>query len=116
MSIGKKDFLSKFALSETKVHLDSIDADVVIRNFTAEENDDFTKFMIKGLDKKGDPIVDLEKSMQIKYKKIAAALVDPKVSEKDIQGMHGAKDFIEEIIGHIDGKDPEKFDEEGNED
>lgn len=114
MSITKKDFLSNFALSQKTVHLNSINADVVIRNFTAEENDKFTEFMVTGLNKQGEPEIDLGKSMQLKYMKISAALIEPKIKEKELKEMYGAKDFIEEMMEIIDGKSEEKYDEEGN--
>ena len=114
--VGKKELLGKFALTEKTVHLESIDADVTVRNFTSEENDKYTSFMVKGLDKNGDPEVDVGKSLELKYMKISDALVEPKISAKEIKGMCDAKNFIEEMIGIIDGKDKEKYDEEGNDD
>ena len=115
MSIDKKALLGNFTLSQKSVYLKSIDADVIIRNFTAEENDRFTEFMVKGLNKQGEPEIDLGKSMQLKYMKISAALVEPKLTVKELKEMYGAKDFIEEMMEVIEGKSEDKYDEEGNE-
>ena len=115
MSIAKNALLKKFALDERKVHLKSIDADVVLRNFTSEENDEFAKYAIKSMDADGNPEVDLSKSMELKYMKVSAALVEPELTVDDLKGMYGAKDFITEVLKELGEADPEKVDEEGNE-
>ena len=101
MSISKNILLSKFALDERTVHLDSIDADVVVRNFTQKESDGFVKASVDGLDSNGDPIVNIDKSINVKYLKVSEALVEPKLTVEELQGMAGAGKFIKEVLEAI---------------
>jgi len=116
MSISKNALLKVFALNERTVHLDSIDADVVIRNLSNEESDSFTQSYVEGLDSDGKPILDLDKSMDVKYMKVSAILVEPKLTVEELKGMYGGKEFLNEVLKEAGEADEEKFDEEGNED
>lgn len=79
-------------------------AEIKYRELTMAENDAFTKRIIKEFN--GDtPDIDLEAANEVKYEKVAAMLIEPKMSVEELKQLSiGAADAINEIaaLGEAD--------------
>ena len=113
--MAKNNPFDKFSEAvEEKVTIESLGAEITLRKMTQEEKDTFSSMMVKGIKPNGDPEIDIQKAMEVKYRKIATLMVEPKMSEKQLKNLVDATAVIDEIIGYIDGKSDIKEDEEGN--
>jgi hypothetical protein len=100
--------------AERTVHIKALNSDVTLRDLTMVENDELTKLLLKGFSGKGEPTVDMEQATLNNYKKIAMALIEPKVTVEELQALGTkAADAIVELVKVIDGREDEPA--EGNE-
>jgi hypothetical protein len=61
--------------------------------------------MITDVDDKGQPVVDYKKVTEIKYGKIAAAMVEPKMTVEQLMSLSlEAVEVIDEIFALVDPK------------
>ena len=96
------------------VFIEALNSDVTYRELTMLEADNFNKRLLKNYDGKGDPTIDLEEATKINYEKVALALIEPKMTVKELQALPtSASKAIAEIAKVIDGKE-DTTDEEGN--
>ncbi len=99
---------------EKKVVIDSLDGyEITYRDLTVEEDDIFNTRMLKVSKaiENGDD-VDVSDLAAIKYDKLSALLVEPKMTANQLKGMYGANDVLVEIISKTQGVDG--VDEKGN--
>ena len=97
----------------TKVaNIEALDgAEVEYRELTMAEDDRFQKMMIKNIDNDGNPVINTDKYLDVKYEKVATALVNPKMTVAELKALpKSASGAISEILALINGGD------EGDED
>ena len=103
-----------FTKTEKTTFIEALDAEIKFRDLTMAEADAFNKRLLKDYNGKGDPTIDLAEATAINYEKVALALIEPKMTVKDLKALPtSASKAIGEIIKAIDGKE-EGLDEEGN--
>ena len=79
------------------------------------ETDAFNKRIVKGYDENGNPDMDIKAANEIKYEKVAMALIEPKMTVGDLKKLPAsALKAITEINILISGEQEELTDEEGN--
>ena len=105
-----------FAMYATKTKKANIKAmggeEIEYREITMDEDDSFRKMMIKGFDKDGKPELDVDKYTEVRYHKVAACMLNPKMSVEELKALpKSAEDAINEIAALISGDTEE---EEGN--
>ena len=106
-----------YKTEEKKVFIEALNSEITYRELTMLEADNFNKRLLKNYDGKGDPTIDLEEATKINYEKVALALVEPKMTVKDLQGLPtSAAKAIAEIVKAIDGKEGATDDEGNSED
>jgi hypothetical protein len=63
---------------------------------------------IKGIDANGNPEIDFQAAQQAKFKKISAALVEPRMTVKQLEALSDdADDIIDELFALVDPKTAE---------
>lgn len=88
-------------------------AEIEYRELTMEEDDAFQQSVVKGIGDDGKPDLDMKKYLELKYHKVAAGLINPKMTVGDLKKLSKkADDAINEILVLITGND--KIDAEGN--
>ena len=91
-------------------------AEIEYRELTMNEIDEFNEKLIKEYDSDGKPVFDYNQANEIKYVKVAAALIKPEMTIDDLKELSSkALPAITEINALIDGTDTEEVDDEGNE-
>jgi len=89
------------------------DAEITYKKLPMGEEDALKLSMIEGYDDKGKPILDKEGYVDMKYKKVSLALVEPKMSVEELKALpESASAAIDEIMELITD---EKDETEGNE-
>ncbi len=102
----------KFKPEEEVHHIKSLGADVTLRNLTVKEVAEASTRVVKDVDSEGNPIMDFRAIAQVKLTKVSQALVKPKMTVKDLEGLGSeANEVIDEILNIVD---PIKDVEEGN--
>ena len=94
----------KYSATETKHKIEALDgAEVTLKELTLKEVKEIANEMIKGMDADGNPIIDFEKANSSQMKKVSMALIEPKMSVADLEGLgRGAKAAIDEIFAIVD--------------
>jgi len=103
-----KNVFAKFAgVKEKKAKIKALDgAEVTYRELTMVESDGFNRRMVKEYDSDGKPVFDFNAATEIKYEKVALALIDPKVTVDELKAMSSdAATAIVEIMNLIDDTD-----------
>ena len=109
-----------FKLDEKKAKIKALGgAEITYRELSVKESDAFNLRMISKDYKPSDdgsvPSVNIEEAMAIKYEKVSAMLIDPKMSPEDWNNVDGgARDAIDEILDLVNDAEDEALDEEGN--
>ena len=118
--MAKTDFsqaFAKFANHEVKTaFIKALDAEIQYRELTMQENDEFTKRLIKdfGTDGKNAEI-DFEEANEIKYEKVSVMLVEPKMTVEDLKALPAsAIEAINEINALGEPLDEKTVDAKGN--
>ena len=86
-------------------------AEIEYKEFTMEESDTFQKMVVKGLDDNGKPIPDMDKYVDVKYYKVATALVNPPMTVEQLKKLpKKAAEAIDEILALVEpnGEDLEE--------
>lgn len=79
-------------------------AEIEYRELTMEEDDTFQQSVVKGIAEDGTPDLDMNKYLELKYHKVAAGLVSPKMTVKELKALSKkADDAISEILVLIGG-------------
>ena len=90
-------------------------AEIEYRELTMAEEDKFQKMLIKGFDAEGNPELDTDSYMDIKYAKVSTCLINPEMSVAELKALpNSASKAISEILTVITGRSEE--DNGGNED
>lgn len=85
------------------------DVEVTYRTFTMAESDFFKNMMIKGVDENGNPIMDVDAVSDVKYHKISAMLIYPKMSVEELKALPAtSKPAIDELLALVSGDDEEE--------
>ena len=93
----------KFKPVETVHHIESLGAEVTLRQLTVKEVADATAAVIKEVDKDGNPIMDFKALSKIKLLKVSQALVKPKMTVSHLETLSkSASEVIDEIINIVD--------------
>ncbi len=116
------NIFDQFLPKEQTYKLESLaGAEVILRKLSYGEAQKIGNESIKGIDKNGDPIIDFEEAQRAKFKKISAALVDPKMTIKQLEALSDeAEGVIDELFKIVDPKTAEAIEAakekgEGNE-
>ncbi len=89
-------------------------AEITYRELTMQENDAFSKRLIKDYND-GKPIINFDAATEIKYEKAAKILIEPKMTVAQLKALPAsAVAAINEINALIDPTDAEVDGEEGN--
>jgi len=105
--MSKKDLLSKFKTKTKEITVKAWDDEIVeIRELTVSESNDIQALMLKDSTSQdladGKVNVSIGKFEEAKTRAVSMALVNPKLSEAEINSMgSGAKDGINEIYEAI---------------
>ncbi|RLA73552.1 MAG: hypothetical protein DRG30_06140 [Epsilonproteobacteria bacterium] len=87
-------------------------AEIVYRDLTMQENDAFSKRLVKSYSD-GKPEIDFDAASEIKYEKSAMILIDPEMTVEELKALPAsAVSAINEINALLDV--PTEDDEEGN--
>ncbi len=99
-----------------KVFINALDADIEYRDLTLKESDDFNALMVKDYDvETGKPTLDMKAATTVKYQKVSAMLIQPKMSVAELQGLSvDAGDAIAEILSLLTDDETDLVDDEGN--
>jgi len=83
-------------------------AEITYRELTMGEDDKFRRMMIKGIDKDGSPIMNLDKYEEVKYHKVATMLIEPTMTVEALKNLSTkAEGAIEEILKLVKDNDEE---------
>ncbi len=105
-----------FIIGEKTAFIEELNTEIKYRDLTMAESDAFNKRLLKDFDGKGDPTIDLDEATKINYEKIELALIEPKMTVKDLKKLPtSASKAISAIVKAIDGKEDE-IDDEGKSD
>jgi len=97
-----------FKPKEKEHFIKALNSKVVIRELTLGEQSEFTRSMIRGVDDKGQPDIDYDKALDVRFEKISKALVKPKMTTEELKGLNeNAKAALDEIYAIIDPKGAE---------
>ena len=116
--MAKTDFSKAFAKFENHevktATIKALGADIQYRELTMQENDEFTKRLIKDFGADGkDAEIDFNEANEIKYEKVALMLIEPKMTVEQLKALPAsAIEAINEINALGDVKDG--IDKEGN--
>ena len=114
--MANKNPFSVFKITEQKIFIEALDAEVTFRPLTMAEADAFNKRLLGDYDGKGDPKIDLNAATMINYEKVAACLVDPKMTIQNLKALPvTASKAIAEIVKAIDGREDEPEDKDTDE-
>ena len=103
-----------YTIEEQTVTIEGF-GDIKLRSLSMAETDAFNKRLLKGYTGKGDPEIDMVEATKINYEKIEMAMIEPKMTVKQLQALPStASKVIGEIVKAIDGREDE-VDDEGNE-
>jgi hypothetical protein len=115
MSKKTNPFL-KFKPAPQKAIIKALDDyEITYRQLTLGELDDLNASLIPGGAAKAgqEPEIDISAASDLKYKKVAMALIDPKVTVEELKGLsEDGEAVIEEILSLITPEN-ELVDEEG---
>ena len=91
----------RYEAKADKVFLESLDAEVLMRNLTLKEQETFGDKVVKGFDKEGEPILDMKAITLSRLEKVCLHMVEPKISLKELQGLSSdVKEFIAEVLDY----------------
>lgn len=95
---------NKFQTEVKKVKIKALDnAEISIREQSVSEVNDFYKKVVKNVDKSGKPEVDINAMMDVRLEKVAACMVEPKMTVDELKALSSkANDAINEIAEEID--------------
>lgn len=89
-------------------------AEIEYRELTMDEEDNFQASVVKGLDENGKPQLDMDRFREVKYEKVAAGLVNPVMTVKELKALSkSAGAAIAEILKLVSVND-EVEEDEGN--
>ncbi len=86
---------------ENEVFIDGLGTTIKYRPLTMAEEDAFSLRLLKG-STQDNPQMNMEEATEIKYEKIAAMLIEPKITIKELKELHGASKLIVEILQKIE--------------
>ena len=91
MANKKNNNSNPFAMFEFGTHKAVIEAlngaEIEYRKLTMEENDTFQKLLVKGFDDDGKPELDVNKYTDVKYEKVSAGMVSPKMTPAELKAL-----------------------------
>ncbi len=98
------NIFDRFTPQEQEYEIKALDgAKVVLRQLSLEESTAIGNKAVKSIDSKGKPIPDLEQAGKLKYYKISAALIRPKMTPKQLWELsQDATEAIDEIFAIVD--------------
>ncbi len=116
------NIFDQFLPKEKTYKLESLGGqEVIIRKLSYGESQKIGNASIKGIDKDGNPQIDFKEAQRAKFKKISAALVDPKMTVGQLEALsEDAEPVIDELFKIVDPKTAEAIEAakekgEGNE-
>ena len=113
--MAKTNPFDAYIIEETTVTIEGF-GDIKLKALTMAQTDAFNKRLLKGYTGKGDPEIDMVEATKINYEKIEMAMVEPKMTVAQLQALpSSASKVIGEIVKHIDGREDDEVEEEGNE-
>ncbi|MCI4437206.1 MAG: hypothetical protein JHC33_10415 [Ignisphaera sp.] len=93
----------KYAPTDTEYDIKSLGAKVILRKLTIKQSQDFQDGVITGLDANNEPIIDFKAALNVKYLKVSAALIEPKMTVDDLKNLGAdAEEAIKEILAIVD--------------
>lgn len=93
----------KFKEVPQKYFIEALETEVTLRHLTVDEIAELTQRLMKGVDSKGNPIINYERMGEVKLSKVSMALVDPKMTAAELGQLSSeASKAIDEILEIID--------------
>ena len=101
--MSKINPFDQYVIEAKEYEIKSLGATVTLRKLTLSQSEEFMDKSVKGLDKDDNPIIDMAGIRESNYAKVSLALVDPKMTIKQLKGLGSdAKDVMVEILDIID--------------
>ena len=102
---NSQNFFDNYLPKTEEFHLESAGVTVKLRKLSYAESQKIGNESISGIDKDGEPIINFEEANLAKLKKISAALVEPKMTVKQLSALSDeADDVIDELYKLVDPK------------
>lgn len=93
----------QFNPATSKVYIKALKAEVTLRDLTLKDLQQISASLVDGTDAKGNPKVNLKAALRTKYVKISAALVEPKMTAEQLEGLStSASEAIKELLYLVD--------------
>ncbi len=95
---------NKYKSNPTVHFIESLGAEVTLRELTYGEAEKFLKEAVKGEEKDGTPILDMEAIAGALLAKVSLALVEPKMSVEDLEALSvSSREALMEIAKIVEG-------------
>ncbi len=79
------------------------DQEITLVDLSLEESTEISQQVVKGVKDDGQPDIDLKEANLTKYRKISKALIDPKMTTKQLRGLaEAASEALDEIYALVD--------------
>ncbi len=107
MHLNVENFFSQYLPQAEEITLES-GAVVKLKKLSYGQSQAISNESIAGMDSEGNPEINFKEAQRSKFKKISAALVEPKMTIKQLEALSdAADDVIEEIFALVDPKTAE---------
>ncbi len=104
MHLNVDNFFSQYLPQAEEVTL-SNGTVIQIKKLSYGQSQTISNASIKNISSDGTPEIDFEEAQRSKFKKISAALVEPKMTVKQLEALsEEADDIIDEIFAIVDPK------------
>ena len=116
--MAKKNIFDIFAINNQTVFIEALGTEVTFRPLTKKVSDAFNKRLLGDYNGKGDVTIDLQEANKINSEKVALCLVgEDTITVDEINAYgNGIDKAIAEIVKHIDGREDDDDDKDGEED
>ncbi len=121
MHLNVDNFFAEFLPKEETYKLESMKGqEVILKKLSYGENQAIGNESIDGISADGNPQINFKEANRAKLKKISKALVEPKMTVKQLEALsEQAEDVIDELFSIVDPKTYEailkaKEEDEGN--